>query len=402
MGPGSLLKLDDYRQVAPRGAVDILMRLGERLRGRRFVHVSASRYGGAGLEVLNRLVPIMNDLGVETTWEITIGTADFDQVGRAVGRALEGTEQVITEGMLARLRETAAENARRLRLDADLVMVHDATPLGLVEARGGGGRWVWRCHQDLSSAQPQIWNALRPLAQRYDAAVFSLARFATSLSIPRFVVYPSIDPLSERNREMNRAEQAAQMDRLRVARDKPILLQVGPFERQHDPLGVINAYRLVKKHHDVRLVLAGTADGEPERLELLSQLLEAAHEDHDVIVLELPPEAHRQVNALQRAATIVLQKSVRAEFDLGPAEAMWKGKPVVGGYAGGLAQQIITNVTGYTVYSVEGAAFRIRHLLNNPELIPRMGAAGREHVRRSFLITRELVDGLALGVHLTR
>src|SRR5262249_27791275 len=164
----------------------------------------------------------------------------------------------------------------------------------------------------------------------------------------------------------------------------------------------VNAYRLVKKHHDVRLVLAGTADGEPERLELLSHPRGGAQGDRDVVVLGLPPEGDPPGNALQPAAPHALQKSVQAGFELGPAEAMWKGKPVVGGYSGGLAQQIITNVTGYTVHSVEGAAFRIRHLLNNPELIPRMGAAGREHVRRSLLITRELVDGLALGVHLTR
>jgi trehalose synthase len=279
--------------------------------------------------------------------------------------------------------------------------VHDSQPASLVSARTGG-RWVWRCHFDCSSAQAGPWAFFRRFADQYDAAVFGLPGFEGRLGIPMYIVAPSIDPLSERNRDLAPREVSEILTSLGVARDKPLLVQVARFARACDPLGVINAYRLVKKHHDVRLVLAGTADGEPERLELLSQLLEAAHEDRDVIVLELPPEAHRQVNALQRAATIVLQKSVRAEFDLGPAEAMWKGKPVVGGYAGGLAQQIITNVTGYTVHSVEGAAFRIRHLLNNPELIPRMGAAGREHVRRSFLITRELVDGLALGVHLTR
>jgi len=257
MAQGSLLKLDDYRRVAPRGTIDFLMRIGERLRGKRLVHVSASRYGGPVVEVLNRVVPLLNDLGVETTWEITIGTADFDQVTRAVGKALAGTEQVITELMLSRLRETGIDNAGRLQLDADLVVVHDAPPLYLVEQRKEASRWLWLCHHDLSSAQPQLWNTLRPVVQRYDASVFSLARFAAPLSIPRFIVYPSIDPLSERNREMTRAEQATVMDRLRVPRDKPILLQIGPFERQHDPLGVINAYRLVKKHHDVRLVLAG-------------------------------------------------------------------------------------------------------------------------------------------------
>jgi trehalose synthase len=380
--------------------VDILMRMVERLRGRRFVHVSASRYGGAGMEVLNRLVPIMSDLGVDTSWEITIGSADFDQVGRAVGRALAGTEQVITEAMLARLRDTAVENARRLRLDADMVMVHDATPLGLVEQRPGSGRWVWRCSQDISSAQAQVWTALRPVVQRYDAAVFSLARFATPLSIPRFIIYPSIDPLSERNREMSRAEQAAQLDRLHVPRDKPILLQVGPFERLHDPLGVINAYRLVKKHHDVRLVLAGpppTPGGD-----LLSDVREAAEHDADISVIVLPPDPQTELNALERSATIAIQKPLKADFTIEVASAMWKGKPVIGTIAGGIPFQMVVNVTGYTVETVEGAAFRIRQLLSNPELIGRMGAAGREHVRRNFLVTRHLSDHLALIYHLIR
>jgi trehalose synthase len=400
MAQGSLLKLDDYRQVAPRGTVDILMRMVERLRGRRFVHVSASRYGGAGLEVLNRLVPIMSDLGVDTSWEITIGSADFDQVGRAVGRALAGTEQVITEAMLARLRDTAIENARRLRLDADMVMVHDATPLGLVEQRPASGRWVWRCSQDISSAQAQVWTALRPVVQRYDAAVFSLARFATPLSIPRFIIYPSIDPLSERNREMSRAEQAAQMDRLHVPRDKPILLQVGPFERLHDPLGVINAYRLVKKHHDVRLVLAGPPPAPGG--DLLSDVREAAEPDPDISVIVLPPDPQIELNALERAATIAIQKPLKADFTIEVATAMWKGKPVIGTIAGGIPFQMVVNVTGYTVETVEGAAFRIRQLLSNPELIGRMGAAGREHVRRNFLVTRHLSDHLALIYHLIR
>ena len=399
MAPGPLLKLDDYRQIAPRGTVDFLMRTGERLRGKRFAHVSASRYGALA-DWLNRVVTLLSDLGVETTWEIAIGTADFDQVSRAVGKALAGTEQVITEGMLARLRETGADNARRLRLDADLVMVHDAPPLGLVEQRGDASRWVWACHQDLSSAQPQLWNALRPLVQRYDAAVFTLARFAAPLSIPRFIVYPAIDPLSERNREMTRSEQALVLDRLRIPRDKPILLQVGPFERQHDPVGVINAYRLVKRHHDVRLVLAGPPPAPGG--DALGDVQEAASHDPDVAVIVLPPDPQIELNALERAATIAIQKPLKADFTIEVATAMWKGKPVIGTIAGGIPFQMVVNVTGYTVETVEGAAFRIRHLLSNPELIGRMGAAGREHVRRNFLVTRRLSDYLALIAHLTR
>ena len=393
--------IDDYRRVAIPGAVDFILKLAEHVKGLRFLHVTGGRLGGGAAETLRATVPMLTELGVEMRWEVTGGDNAYYTTARSLQSALEGAERVLSEEGLARWVDMNSLNAKKLDLDADVTLVHDSQPASLVSARAGG-RWVWRCHFDCSSAQAAPWAFFRRFADQYDAAVFALPGFEGRLAIPMYVMPPSIDPLSERNRDLTPREITDILMALGVARDKPLLVQVARFARAHDPLGVVNAYRLVKKHHDVRLVLAGTADGEPERLEVLSLLLEVAQEDRDVVVLELPPEAHRQVNALQRAATIVLQKSVRAGFELGPAEAMWKGKPVVGGYAGGLAQQIITNVTGYTVHSVEGAAFRIRHLLNNPELIPRMGAAGREHVRRSLLITRELVDELALGVHLTR
>ncbi len=396
----SWAKLDDYRQVAPRGAIDLLLRIGERLRGRRLANVSASRYRGVTVEVLNRLVPILNDLGIDASWEITIGAADYEGITRTIGRALTGTEQVVTEAMLGRLRDVCAENAKRLRLEADLVMVHDAAPLLLVESRSGDTRWVWRYHHDLSSPQPQLWNALRPFAQRYDAVVFSLPRFAAPLSVPRFVIHSSIDPLSERNRDMGRAEQAVHLDRLRVPRDKPFLLQIGPFDRSHDSLGVINAYRLVKKHHDVRLVLAGSPSGPGD--DVLSEVQEAASDDADLRVVGLPPDPQTEMNALERGAAIVIHKPLATSFGIDVAAAMWKAKPVVGSVAGGIPVQIVFGVTGYTVETVEGAAFRIRHLLSNPELIGRMGAAGREHIRRNFLITRHLGDYLALLALLTR
>jgi len=231
--------------------------------------------------------------------------------------------------------------------------------------------------------------------------VFSLPRFTRRIGIPLFVIHPSIDPLSDKNRELTPREITAIVGTLGVPLGKPLLVQIGPFTRDRDPLGVVNAYRLVKKSHQVRLVLAGSAGDDRESLDVLGDLRDAAQRDEDIVVLELPPDAHLQINALQRAATIVLQKSLREGFGLGAAEAMWKGKPVIGGFAGGLPQQIVYDVTGYTVHSVEGAAFRIRHLLNNPELIARMGAAGREHARRSFLTTRDLTEYLALLIHVT-
>ena len=391
-------KLDDYRAVAPRGSVDFMLRIAERLRGRRIVQVSASRYGGAGAEILNRMVPILNDLGIETSWEVMLGSVDFDAIVTAVSKGLAGVEQVVTEAMLARLHATCADNAKRLPLDADLVIVHDAASLLLVEGRPPAGRWLWRYHGDLSTPQSQLWNSLRPFVDKYDAAVFSASKFAAPLSTRRFVIAPSIDPLSERNREMPRSEQSRHLERLGVRTDKPILLQVGPFDRLQDPLGVVNAYRLVKMHHDVRLVLAGSPPGPGG---VLTETQEAASQDPDVTVIVLPPDPQTELNALERAATIVLQKPLFTDFGADVATAMWKGKPVVGSLAGGIPSQIVSKVTGYSVETVEGAAFRVRHLLSNPELIGRMGAAGREYVRRKFLITRHLGDYLALLAHLT-
>jgi trehalose synthase len=389
--------LDDYRAVAPRGTLDVLLRIADTLRGRSIVHVTGSRYGGVA-PFLNRAVPILSTLGIDTAWEVVVGTAELDGIVRTVSRALAGTEQVVTEGMLARLRATCADNAARLPLEADLVVTHDATPLLLVDRRRPGGCWVWRGHGDLSSPQPQVWGYLRPFLGRYDAAVFSLPRFAPPLPIPRYLVQPSIDPLGERNRDMTRAEQAERLARLGVPRDKPLLLQVGDFDRDHDPLGVINAYRLVKRYHEVRLVLAGPAPLAPG--EVLAEVRQAADEDPDIVPLALPAGSDADLNALERAAAIVIHKPLRADFALDVTAAMWKGKPVVGSATGGIPVQIVFNVTGYLVETVEGAAFRVRHLLSHPELLGRMGAAGREQVRRHFLITRHLGDYLGLLAHL--
>ncbi|HEU4366639.1 MAG TPA: glycosyltransferase [Methylomirabilota bacterium] len=397
-----MIGLDDYRRVAPPGAIDMLLRLAERVRGRRLLSISSGRFGGGPAEILHTLIPMMADLGVDASWEITGGDPGFYATAAALHAALDGAERVLTDEALDHYVEMNRVNAKKLALAADLVLVHDVQPLTLVEHRGSAGRWVWRCHFDLSRAQRRAWTFLSPHVNQFDAAIFSLPKFGRRLSIPKYVIAPSIDPLSEKNRDLTSREVATLVRGLGIAQDRPILLQVAPFTPAEDPLGVVGAYRLVRKHYSVRLVLAGTSSPDRESRETLARLQEAARLDPDVTVLELPPDAHLQINALQRAATIVLQKSVHEGFGLGAAEAMWKGKPVIGGFAGGLTQQIVYDVTGYTVHSVEGAAFRLRHLLNNPELIARMGAAGREHVRRSFLVTRHLTDYMALLIHLTR
>jgi trehalose synthase len=220
--------------------------------------------------------------------------------------------------------------------------------------------------------------------------------------VPALIIHPSVDPLSEKNRDLSRAEIQQGLDRLGIPRDKPILLQVAPYTALADHLGVIQAYRLAKKYVDCRLVLAGggAADNQ-EGGAILAEVRQAAAGDADIHPLVLPPDAAREINVLQRAAAIVLHKPLTEDFGLGVAEAMWKGKPVIGSFAGGIPVQVIFEVTGYTVNSVEGAAFRIRQLLDNPDLMARLGGAAREYVRRNFLITRHLGDYLALLANLT-
>jgi len=395
-------RLEDYREVAPRGTIELLERLAERLRGRRFLHVNSSRYGGGSAEILNRLVPMMQDLGIEATWEVIVGDPDFYATVRTLELAVAGQEQPISQPMLRSYEEAAAVNASKFSLEADLAMVHDLAPLPLVRHRPGRGRWVWRSQADLSATPRRVWYLLRQDIERYDAAVFSLSRFAQRLRIPALIIHPSVDPLSEKNRELRRREVQQILDRLGVPQDKPILLQVAPYARSKDPMGVIQAYRLAKKYVDCRLVLAGGgAADNPEGSAVLGEVRAAAARDPDIHPLVLPPDAAMEINALQRAAAIVVQKPLQEDFGLTVAEAMWKGKPVIGSFAGGIPVQIIFEVTGFTVNSIEGAAFRIRQLLQNPDLTARLGGAAREYVRRNFLITRHLGDYLALLASLT-
>lgn len=394
-------ELDEYREVAPKGTIDFLLRLSELVRGRKFLHINAVRYGGGTAEVLRRIVPMMTALGIEARWEVIAGDQEFFEVSTKMSNALQGREQSLTDEMYHHYLHLNRRSAKALNMDADLIMVYDHQPAPLVEDRKDG-HWVWRCQLDIARPQRRMWRFLRRYIVKYDAAIFSLPEFAQRLPIPQFVIYPAIDPLSDKNRELHKNEVNRILDRLEIPRDKPILLQMAKFDRFRDPVGAVTAYRLVKKHHHCRLVLAGGGVAhDPEGEAVLAEVQERVGKDPDVHILQLPPEADLEINALQRGATLVLQKSLKEGFGLGVSEAMWKGKPVIGGVAGGIAAQIIDEVTGYHVHSAEGAAFRIRNILNNPGMIGRMGGAAREHVRRNFLITRYLVDCLTLLKTLT-
>jgi len=395
------LTLEHYRSVAPRGTLDLLERLSEPLKGKRVLHVNSTRSGGGVAEILHRLVPLMQELGLEARWETIEGNPFFYETTKKFHNGLQGNEQVISPKMLEGFLEVNRWNREKIDLSADVLFIHDPQPIALVEGRTPESRWIWRCHIDASRPQRQVWSFLRQFVLRYDAGIVSLPKFAQRLPIPQFVVFPSIDPLSDKNRDLSHDEVIKILERLKIPMDRPILLQVSRFDRFKDPVGVIEAYKLIRRRNRCILVLAGgEATDDPEGAKVLEEVRSAAGGDPDIYILLLPPTAHLEINALQRAATLVFQKSIKEGFGLTVAEAMWKKKPVIGGFTGGITAQVIYGTTGYTVNSIEGAALRASFLLNNQDVMKKMGEDAHEYVRHRFLITRHIRDYLAISQHL--
>ncbi len=385
-----------YSGISPKGDLILLHKLGEKLNNRSFLHINSTRAGGGVAEILHRMIPILNDLGIDARWEVIEGDERFFDITKKIHNSLQGNFENITEDMWQHHYEVNRRNAERLNLDADAVLIHDPQPAPLVEFRKSG-RWIWRCHIDVSHPIKEVCNYLQRYCGKYDAAIFSVAKFARAMGIDEFIIPPSIDPISEKNRELTDEEIKETVNKFRIPADRPIILQVSRFDRFKDPIGVIKAYRLVKKYNDCILILAGSpATDDPEGEVVLKEVQDYVLDDPDIHILLLPPFSDKDINALQRAATVVLQKSLKEGFGLTVSEAMWKGKPVIGGATGGIPLQIIHGVTGFLVHSVEGAAFRIRQFLNNPEMAHRMGEKGREYVRNNFLITRQIRDYLSV------
>lgn len=398
-----MMRVEDYEPIVGAGTIDELRLLGDRLRGRRIVTINSTAIGGGVAEILNRMVPLCQQLGVDLRWEVMKGGEDFYGVTKRIHNALHGK----TEPFTARDREvfhaTTEANLATLNLDGDLVFVHDPQPVALVSERSKrrDTKWLWRCHIDLSTPQRDVWDFLAESVRSYDAAVFSAPAFTRDLSLPQVMIAPSIDPLSDKNRELPESEIDAILERLHVPRDKPIITQVSRFDRLKDPLGVIEAFELARRYNDCRLVLAGGgASDDPEGAEVLAQVQAKATDNPDIHILALPPTANIEINALQRASTIVVQKSLKEGFGLTVSEALWKGKPVIAGAVGGIPLQIAHRYSGILTHTVEGTAFWIKQLLNAPDYAQRLGQNGREHVRTNFLLTRHLREYLLLFLFL--
>ena len=397
-----MLKIKDYASVVGEGPVEELFLLAERLKGKRIQNVNSTAVGGGVAEILIRMIPLLRDLGVSVWWDVIKGDEKFFSITKKLHNALHGVEVGIGPDELEYFVEVNRENMKEVLREADIHVIHDPQPIALVEEKARLGRkWIWRCHIDFTDPKKEIWEFLKAYIERYDGAVFSAPAFSRPLAIRQVLISPSIDPLSDKNKELPDGIISSICERYRINRERPIVTQISRFDYLKDPVGVIKAYKLVKEYVDCQLVLAGGgATDDPEGMKVLDDVRREAESDPDIFVLFLPPASDIEINALQRASNIVLQKSLREGFGLTVAEALWKGKPVIASAVGGIPLQISHKYSGILTHSIEGTAYWIKQLLNEPEYAKRFGANGKQHIQANFLITRHIRDYLLLFLSL--
>jgi trehalose synthase len=390
--------LDDYRKIVGEPEIDELRFLARELKGKTVKMVNSTAVGGGVAEMLNQMVPLLNEVEVNTHWDVITGGNDFFEVTKAFHNALQGAEYRLTPQARDIFLMNNDQNRQRIQFTEDFVVIHDPQPAPLIRARTDSPqRWIWRCHIDLSNPNPEVWGFLRPEIEKYDATIFSSQSFARQLPVPQYLFYPCIDPLSEKNKDLDEGFIQQVCDDFGVDRSRPIVTQVSRFDRAKDPVGVIQAFKQARKYVDFQLVMAGGgATDDPEGAAVLKEVREAANDDRDIIILDLPPWCALEINALQRASTIIVQKSVKEGFGLTVTEALWKGKPTIAGAVGGIPNQIIHKLTGVLVHSVEGCAYQMRYLLTHPEFAKELGENGKAHVTENFLMTTNVRRWLLL------
>jgi trehalose synthase len=387
------LRIEQYEELIGAQAVQRIMLKAKRLHDLRVVNLSSTFYGGGVAEILSSLTLAQSAIGIRADWRLIQGSPDFFSVTKKLHNALQGGEIDLTELKKHHYEQIVFHNSLRMNIDADIVVVHDPQPLPLVTHFRHTCPWIWRCHIDLSRPNQEAWDYLRAFVEQYDAVVMSLPEYAQRLEVPQLFFMPAIDPFSIKNKDLDDAEITDRLEHYGIPDDLPIVAQISRFDRWKDPQGVIEAFRLARKEVDATLVLLGNvATDDPEGQQMFESLLECKEER----ILILTAEDSALVNALQRRAAVILQKSLREGFGLTVTEAMWKGAAVIGGDCGGIRQQIEDGVSGFRVSTVEQAAERIVTLLKDAGLRQRMGRAARESVRKNFLMSRLLEQYLDL------
>ena len=399
--------LADYRSIIGQAAYEALHSVSKSLKGKRIAHVNATSYGGGVAELLHSIIPLMKDLGLDVHWYVLSGTNPFFDATKAIHNALQGAPAGLTPDMESAYREVNEANAKGFHDDFDVVVIHDPQPAPLVNLIEHKSPWIWRCHIDLTTPNRSVLRLLQPYLEKYDAAIFSAATYAPSdVKFRKLVVSPpAIDPLSPKNRDVSEGERKAILSRFEFDPARPVISQVGRFDPWKDPLGVIDAYRLVKRSlPDVQLLMIGSmAKDDPEGWLWFERTARHAGDDPDIHFLtDLRGVGAIEVNVLQRETDVALAKSLREGFGLIVSEALWKGVPVVGGDVVGIRIQIENGRHGFLVSSVQEAADRTIELLRDPDRRKAMGRAGHDRVRENFLITRYLRDHLRLYAELIK
>ena len=393
-------RLEEYQPIVGKNIIDELEILGSHLAGRKVLNVNSTFSGGGVAEILTRMIPLLNQLGVDATWDVIHGDDAFFNVTKKFHNALHGRDESVTKDDLDIFMETSRRNNDSVALNADIYYIHDPQPIMLIERKKSlGGKWIWRCHVDVSHPDKEVWKFLRKYVVGYDATVFSAPEFSQQLPVRQYMISPSIDPLSDKNREISQSQIQAVLDKYGLDNGKPMVVQISRFDYLKDPLGVIQAFRMGRKGFECQLVLAGgTADDDPESSRVLEEVMENAGNDPDIKILAIPPGSDLEINALQRAATVIFQKSLKEGFGLTISEALWKSKPVVATAVGGIPQQVRNKVTGLLCHSIDGAAYALKQLLSNPDYAAWLGKNGHEHVKQNFLITRHVKEYLLLFI----
>ena len=394
--------LADYATIASRGLMEQIRALAEPLAGKRVLHLSATAFGGGVAEILYTLVPLMQDAGLETEWRVMAGQNEFFDVTKLMHNALQGSAQTLSDEQRAIFREYNRQNAGALDGEFDFVIVHDPQPAAMIEhARPAGEHWVWRCHIDLSTPNEDVLGFLRPFLARYDAAVFHRREYVPSGPDlpPAYIWPPAIDPLAPKNMALSPEDAAYIVDQFGIDVDRPLVTQVSRFDPWKDPVGVIEAWRIVREDYPhLQLALVGSmAHDDPEGWDYYSQTVDVADGNDDIYILSnLNNVGSVEVNAFQVHSAAVVQKSVREGFGLTVTEALWKGRPVVAGRVGGIVDQIQDGETGFLVDSVPACAEALNAVLRDPPRASQMARNGKEYVRRNFLTPRLLRDWLTL------
>ena len=394
--------LADYASLATRGLMDEIRRLAEPLRGKRIVHLSATAFGGGVAEINYTLVPLMQDAGLDVEWRIIKGADEFFGVTKTIHNALQGDPTALTLEQEQLYRRYQALNAEEFEDEYDYVIVHDPQPAGLIDFfPDSDARWIWRCHIDLSEPNANVLAFLAPSLERYDASVFHMPKYVPAEVALReaFIWPPAIDPLTPKNMALSAEDAAYVVDQFGIHVQRPLLTQISRFDPWKDPLGVIDAYRLVRQTHpDVQLALVGSmAHDDPEGWDFYNRTVAHAAGDPDIFILSnLNNIGSVEVNAFQVHSAAVIQKSIREGFGLTVSEALWKARPTIGGKVGGIVAQIEPGETGWLATTPEDCADACREILDDPARARERGFRGKEVVRRNFLTPRLLRDWLAL------